>query len=337
MRQVNVWVIGVALAFMGGCDDGGEKDGGGGAPPSERTWQVIQEDLPGALLSIWADSADDVWVVGGDPGTGPTAMHFKDGVWKTVDTGLSGNLWWVFSPAPDTVYWSGEGGLLARYTPSTSTVTPIDTGTTATLYGLWGPPEGPLYAVGGNPLDPDEPAVVLRVEGDTATLLDAPATSVPDETWFKVWGTGPEDVWVIGDRGSMAHYDGSWTVERLDGNPRLITLHGASAADRVVVGGAGRFVLLESDGGQWLPAEISGLPALNGVFVAPDGQAAVAGNQGAVAERRDGEWTRLDTPPVRVDWHATWVAPDGAIWVVGGDLFSEAFNRGAILRFGAAE
>ena len=110
---------------------------------------------------------------------------------------------------------------------------------------------------------------------------------MPDETWFKVWGTGAEDVWLIGDRGSMAHFDGSWTVERLENNPRLITLHGASASDRLVVGGAGRFVLLESDGGPWTAADIDGLPALNGAFVAADGQAAVAGNQGAVAERRD--------------------------------------------------
>ena len=68
---MRVGVLACCLA-VAGCPD---EDG--------RSWQVVHEDLDGALLSVWGTSASDVWAVGGDvgDGMGPLVIHFDGTSW----------------------------------------------------------------------------------------------------------------------------------------------------------------------------------------------------------------------------------------------------------------
>ena len=60
---------------------------------------------------------------------------------------------------------------------------------------------------------------------------------------------------------------------------------------------------------------------MNGVFVPPDGRAVAVGFEGAIALRRSDRWELADSGLDNIlDFHATWIDPDGGVWAVGGDL-----------------
>jgi len=324
---------------LGACDSGG---GGGGGSSANAEWHVVRSELPGALLSIWMSAPNNVWATGADPGDGkgPMIVHVVDGQPSRVENDFTGNLWWVFSRDAKTLFFVGGSGLILRYDTATKTFTPITSpAPEATLFGIWGAPGGPLYAVGGYlaPGD-DRPGVILKVEGDTATeVAGVPQNDIPKEMYFKVWGSAANDMWVIGDWGRVMHFDGaSWTAERLTDSPRLVTIHGGGPADAVIVGGRNTAEIFQNGGSGWsdnLAPENT--TALNGVYVSASGRAAAAGMRGNALIRDDGQWSLLPVTPKVLDWHGVWVDSGGDVWVVGGNLqTADALNNGAILRYG---
>ncbi len=301
-----------------------------------RAWSVVQGDLPEAVMSIWGTRSDDVWIVGADVGTGPLAMHFDGTSWSRIDTGVRGDLWWVSSPDADAVWFAGEHGLLLRYDRATKAVTQTSSVTTATLFGLWGPRGGPIHAVGGDIFGGGDKGVVVRhAAGTSTTVGDLPTDLDPAEVLFKIWGTAANDILVVGDRGSILRYDGAaWSRRVQPDRPRLVTVHGRSADDMVIVGGVAQAVLLESkDGAPWVDISPRGRPALSGVFVAPDGVAVAVGNSGGVLERRRGFWEDVPDIPLMRDWHSVWIDEKGDYWIAGGHFRSATMLvGGAVLR-----
>ena len=65
-----------------------------------------------------------------------------------------------------------------------------------------------------------------------------------------VWGSGPEDVWAVGDRGLVVHYNGKeWTRVEVPTVMSLTAITGTSATDVIAGGGGG--TLLRWDGKAW--------------------------------------------------------------------------------------
>ena len=72
--------FGVSSLALLGCSDP--------EPPTpQEGWSVVAEDLPGALLSVYAPTADNVWAVGSDPGDGVSGAY-RDGRWIVTETDL---------------------------------------------------------------------------------------------------------------------------------------------------------------------------------------------------------------------------------------------------------
>src|SRR5688500_18594898 len=96
----------VLLAALAGACGGGDDEN---AP-----WEIVERDLPGALISVWGSSETDIWVVGGDPGggAGPEVLHYDGTTWTTLSTGESGDLWWVFGFPGGPVFMGGAGGMI---------------------------------------------------------------------------------------------------------------------------------------------------------------------------------------------------------------------------------
>ena len=232
-RGVVACLLAAALLLSVGCSDPVEEE-------SPASWKVIKQGLDGALLSIFIDAGGEVWLAGAHrKDKGPTLMHRgADGAWQTLEPGGKGDLWWVFSRKAGAVWAVGGGGRVLRHDSTTGAFVELATETTATLYGIWGAAEGPLWAVGGFVFDAQEPGVLLRISGEKVESVPLPPEVKPNESLFKVWGSAADDVWVIGDKGSTLHFDGSaWTYNKLEGGPRLVTVHGGSKDDVVVVGG----------------------------------------------------------------------------------------------------
>lgn len=347
----------VALAAIACATIGSACDGDDATPDSSGHWVVLLEDLPGAILSVWTGQ-DMVYAVGADDGSGPTVLRHSDGAWSRLDTGESGDLWWVAADPSGRLWMVGDGGLVLRHTAGSETFERVDIGTDATLFGIFFADADNAWTVGGWLDDTGggvdgQRGAVFHLQGDTF----APETRVSDallmeRVIYKAWGTGPEDMWLVGERGVMLHSVGG-DFEALDTmvSGRLLTIHGTQDFGPIAVGGENNAALLEHDGealvDRSFDVDEGFAPALNGVFVVDAQRTIVVGNSGFIAERNaDGQFELPRGPgdsgedgnngapierPTDLHLHAVSVDAAGGAWAVGGNLLSETLDGGLIL------
>jgi hypothetical protein len=334
MRGTGMRLVARALPVLlgAGAACGGDDGAGDG-----QEWEMVAQDLPGALLSVWGTAPDDIWAVGSDPdGEGPTVMHEDGSGWQTLDTGTTGDLWWVFGFDGGDVYMGGAGGtiLVHRNGEFTAMETPR---TDVTVFGIWGCAPGVLWAVGGA-LGGASGAFAWRLApgagGAPGRWVEAegfPTDLVEEDAIWKVYGRSCDDVWLVGTDGLVVHWDGQEFAPDQAGGESLFTVH-ASADRFAAVGGFGTGTLIENDGGGWVDATPEDVPPLVGVCLTEDGGVAV-GQFGAVVERdRGGRWAPVETGlQIDLTMHSVWIDPDGGVWSVGGQVLTAPFVDGLML------
>jgi hypothetical protein len=310
----------------------------GNAPGSPRLGLVLSK-LPPALLSVSGTSASDVYAVGADPGDGfgPYVLHYDGDRWRRLDTGASGALWWIsVAPIDGDFYMAGEGGLILRYDPVTTTFTRQMTPGSDTMFGIWGSARNNIWAVGGNPTDEQHGGVIWHFDGNLWSAWDVTGIrpgGIP--ALFKVWGHNDLDVYAVGAQGETLHFDGTgWSELTSPTTQPLFTVHG-NGSIVVATGGFLDGVILEREGDAFVERQAVGTPQMNGVYVPSDGQAVAVGIAGNYERRTGTEWQQ-QSPAVQTaaDFHAVWVDPEGGAWAVGGDL-STALKDGVLAYAGS--
>jgi hypothetical protein len=289
------------------------------APSKPASWAVVEEELDSALISVWGSAEDDVWAVGSDRGEGPLVLHWDGQKLEKLDTGATGDLWWVYGFADGPVFMGGAGGNILRYEDGefAPTSTPRDD---VTVFGLWGSSPQDMWAVGASDGGADG-AFAWRLEVDE--WLDAPGFPedlATDKALWKVWGSAADDVWLVGTAGVAVHWDGSsFETANVGGGESLFTVH-YGGGRFVAVGGGVSGLVFENDGEGWQPAEHDALYALIGVHVTSRGRGYAVGRFGAVVEERDGKWQDTEGPDTIRTLHSVWADPAGGLWTVGGEL-----------------
>ena len=312
MRFVAMALVACAAAACSGSDPDS-------AEPAASEWVVVQEDLDSALISVWGSDENDVWAVGGDRGNGPLILHWDGESLATLDSGASGDLWWVFGFADGPVFMGGAGGTILRYQDGEflQTTTPSSD---VTVFGLWGSSPEDMWAVGGADGGADG-AFAWRLDGDT--WIDAPEFPVDlaaDKSLWKVWGSSADDVWLVGTAGVATHWDGtSFETTNVGGGESLFTVH-CAAGRFVAVGGGAAGLVYENDGTGWQRVDSEPLYALVGVQVVDADHAYAVGRFGAFVEEQDGEWLEASGPETLRTLHSIWSDPAGGLWAVGGEL-----------------
>lgn len=306
-------------------------------PDSGAEFVVVGSALDEALLSVAGSSDTSVFVAGADVGHGPVFAHYDGARWRRMDTGTVGNLWWVKAFDDGTALVVGDRGAVLRYEGEALTRLRTPGLARETLFGVDGRSVRDAWAVGGAT---GRSGFVFRIDGDSVRRvplpLDVPRrTDGEVPTMLKVWVDASGHAWIAGDRGTLLRSDeeGGLTVVPTSTTQRLFTVHGRGD-DVVVVGGTGNGQILEhrSDFEQAAP---DATPLLQGVFVGRDSAIAV-GQAGTILERARGMWLPVASPPLAVDsLHSVWVAPSGAVFVVGGNVFSSALDAGVLLVRGA--
>jgi hypothetical protein len=294
----------------------------------EQSWQVVHDGVPGALLSVWGSSPSDVWAVGADAGDGkgPTVLHLEGSSWSRLETGQSGDLWWVHGFAGGPLFMGGSGGTILRY--DGSAFTRMHTPGTGVVFGVWGSAPDQMWAVGGE-AGGASGAFAWRLDGDTWTIAEGfPGELSADEALWKVFGRGTDDVWMVGTDGTMLHWDGAALSRAFAGIAEsLFTVHGNSQRF-AAVGGFGTGLLLEHPvaappSEPWLDASPAGASSIIGVCLTEAGGVAV-GEFGYVAERGDSGWateqTGLDAVFGSRSLHSVWIDPLGGVWAAGGQV-----------------
>lgn len=321
----------LAALLLAGCSGSKSDDSGATGTPTGSSLPFCGGDLegqnlPSALYSVSGTSASDVWTVGTDDGTGPLVLHYDGSAWSRVATGLTGDLLWVWVASADSVWFAGRGGRVVHHVPSTGAFTEHAAARdTDVLWGMWGSSATDVWAVGQGA---DNLGVIVHYDGAAWSAPTVP-TELTDAPIWKLWGTGPSDIVAVGADDLIAHYDGSaWTPiaspitsQTVD----FLTVDGCGS-DLAAVGGYGNGKVAASiDGGTtWVdqsPEPLAVAPAFIGVHVSCDHGAYAVGGDLAVWERDGAAWVTTCEPSFSgLDFHGTWVDPDGGIWSVGGDL-----------------
>lgn len=306
---------------------------GGGTPTGPR---LVFSDLNAALLSISGTSDTNVYAVGADPddGRGPYVLHYNGSIWRRLNTGAGGDLWWISeTPVDGDFFLSGTGGKVLTLDDATNQFSQLETpgGDDDTVFGVWGADGQHVWAVGGDLEDPDGSGFLWFYDGSQWTDIDLSAVlpqGVP--VLYKVWGRSANDLYAVGRLGTILHFDGTtWRLVPSNTSRTLFTIHG-NASVVVAVGGFIDAVIVERDGDEFVNRAPASLAQVNGVFIPSSGIGSTVGIEGTYARRGDNGWVGdSDAYDTSRDFHATWIDPDGGVWAVGGNL-SAALDSGMI-------
>lgn len=313
----------LSLAVGWGCDDADEPTPDMG--PVTETFDVAFDATDtGALLSVWGPSADELWAVGGQPDAG-VIWRFDGSEWAVAASPDGPLLNWVHG-AGDVRWFVGNGGrALRRVGAGEADFEVVDTGIDAPLWGVFAVSPTEAWAVGGEAVDDGNPAdpVLARYLNGAWSRVELPPVDRDFRALFKVWGSGPDDVYAVGSKGVILHWDGAaWTQQGSGTGEDLISVFGVGD-DVAVVGGRGNGVLARKTAGGWDSQVIVGNPGFNGIWMQADGTAWVAGNRGSLVSIAPDtfEATRHRTNTREV-LHGIWGLANGHRVAVGGSLDS---------------
>jgi photosystem II stability/assembly factor-like uncharacterized protein len=326
-RSAHVCAVAALLAVCG-CET--EPD------PPEPEWEIGLEtdESVGVLLSAWGPSPSEIYAVGGNPDAG-AMLRFDGSEWtnETLPEGFPlAN--WVYGVDGGQILWvSGNDGMVARRGVDGSWTT-MDLGTLSDLWGIWGPADDDMYVVGGD--IPGDGPVLAHFDGVDWTMLEIPMLDRQLDALFKVWGTGPDDVFAVGRTGVILHWDGSaWTQQLAGTASDLISLWGTGPDEVVAVGGRSAGIIARYDGSAWTSETIGMLPGLNGVWLDSEGTGFAVGVDGLVIEIPAGTFDTVELDrSARLDvLHGAFGFDDGTRVGVGGSLNSSPPWTGVIVQY----
>lgn len=158
------------------------------------------------------------------------------------------------------------------------------------------------------------------VDGSTGTEPWTSFDGGTTEDLFAIWGASASDIWAVGDKGAVVHFDGtSWKAADSTVQTKLTSVHGTNASDVWAVGEDG--TALHFDGATW-SAKKTGLSSedLNCVWAvdASDVWAvggSLFGSEGYVAHYDGASWSVTSKGR---GLGGVWASAKDDVWIVGG-------------------
>jgi hypothetical protein len=302
-------------------------------------WSASTHPAVAGLFSVWGNGAADVWAGGAG-----TILHWNGLAWTAsaspttdplvdmsgaglahvvaITEGNVGVRWngaaWtafaipttdvtsaVWTAGPDDIVIATEGRLVQFDGLSWTT---LDTPFTLTMNALWGESAASLVAVGST--------AAWHGQGTSAQ----PALiATPQENITSVWGSGSDDIYVVGLRDLVMHYDGS-TWSTLDVVPCasqfcyfLSDVSGSGPDDVYIVSGG---LVLHRDASTWTEIPSAGAP-ISDVWSAEPAHAYLVGASGMI-RHADGQVLTPMTSPVTVPLFDVDGRAWDDVWAVGG-------------------
>ena len=305
-----------------------------GCPPGEALpvdWEeAFDASNIGWMMSGWGPGDGSLWVVGGQQFAGKI-LRFDSKGWRQIDLGFSVPLLdWVHGTSASDVFAGSTDGRILHFDGTSWTVqqTPV----TTPVWGIWAVAPDDVWAVGGDNILGDAP-FVIHYDGEQWSLEPIPVLQRPGVyAFFKVWGSGPNDIYAVGQNGAILHWDGkTFTEEGAGIGQDLIGIWGTGPDDITVVGGRGTAELAHFDGTKWQHAPPSSLPGLNGVWTHRSDVAHAVGVGGTVLRVDPRTLQVLEQIPVPTtfDLHSVFGDASGQILAFGANFnFPE---RGVVL------
>ncbi|MFH2008831.1 MAG: fibrinogen-like YCDxxxxGGGW domain-containing protein [bacterium] len=179
-----------------------------------------------------------------------------------------------------------------------------ESGTTETLWSVWGSSATDVFAVGDG-------GAILHNDGEGWN----PMVSGTTETLYEVWGFGPNDVWAVGTGGAVLHFDGTdWSSVSTGATTSLYTVWGSSPTDLYVGGYSG--YLMHYDGAVWSAVDLGTTESFNVIWGTGPSNVYAGGTNAHLWQYDGSSWTVLDTGNVSYQYRSLWGwGPDEIIGV----------------------
>lgn len=292
-------------------------------------WEIALDDAPeGVFLSAWGADADDVWVVGGQPDEG-AVMRGSGTSFDAFDLPAGTPLLnWVHGSAADDVWVGGIEGTLLHW--DGAVWTDHDLGVDEAVWGVHAASRDEAWAVGGESSWGGTAAMAFAWDGSGWDPLTLPPALADAPNLFKVAEAGGT-AWIAGVDGVAATIDGDVVTSVSTGTAQDLVTVDAANGPVVVVGGRNTGVVLEP-AGDGLAVTTTARAGLQGVSVYADDRALVTGENGFSGIYHIDE-DRLDEvlPITDAVLHGCFVAHDGALYAVGGNLFTAGDTFAGVL------
>jgi hypothetical protein len=128
-----------------------------------------------------------------------------------------------------------------------------------------------------------------------------------------VAGSAPDNVFIVGDQGTILHWDGISLLPELSGT--TANLRGVSVADSTVAYAVGELgTILSRQNGVWTPAPSPTMAVLNAVL-AWNTIAIAVGEQGTILNLRHGVWELV--PNTRTENYYGLADSNNGVWIAG--------------------
>jgi hypothetical protein len=190
-----------------------------------------------------------------------------------------------------------------------------------TIRGAWAAGPREVYLVGDN-------ATALLWNGERHSVIALPAVA-DGVDFLGVHGTSPQDIFIVGSRGTILHFDGlTWSQESIQGgsNAAYRAVLARSGAPAIAVGSGNSIVRRQPDAGWRDDLLTDGLISFTGLGPDSEGRLFALGtypslSRAVLMRERDAgpgqlTWDRGSRPPL-INGNAMWVSPDGGFFIAG--------------------
>lgn len=226
-------------------------------------WNKVPVPVTEDLRAISAGSDGSVLAVGGHG----TVLEWNGSLWTAASSGTTAELYGAFGFSGD-FFVVGTGGTILEKLPGNSTLVPRTSGTTQTLYGVWGNLYESMWAVGAA-------GTILKWNGSSFSVEQSPTSGDIDA----IWGSSSSDIWAPTRQGEILHFDGvTWSVA-YKSQQELFGISGSDSLNVWAVGAAG--TILRWDGKSWKQEPSGTKTDLLGVWANGDRTVWAVGKDGA--------------------------------------------------------
>jgi hypothetical protein len=203
------------------------------------------------LTAIMAFSSNDIWV-------GGTVPYHWNGISWRAELGMVGIFAsWInkiWGRSSSDLYIVGNNGNIAHY--NGSSWRRIETGSTATLWDIWGI-NTEIYACGFRNSPPPAESILLKLTGDRVQALTLPPNFTPRALWF----SNPHRLFIHNSRAGrtiVKRADSSWIQMSPHATQASITsLRGTNAND---IFGVGSRRIEHYNGETWATLNVGTIP-----------------------------------------------------------------------------
>lgn len=153
------------------------------------------------LSAVWINSdGSDGMAVGREALTGDRIYRLVAGVWTERPVPATPYLNALSGSSISDLYTVGAYNTVMRYDSEGWVSVPLPSGKTWHLYGVWRASSGLLVAVGRTVPEDDENILIHDGRSWAAVASGSP------RPLNAAWGSGPSDIFVVGERGRILHY-----------------------------------------------------------------------------------------------------------------------------------